>query len=177
MKKFFTVALILTSLIIANACAEKIFPLAESYDPDSYGATAAPADINHADSIYYTRPDFGAMTSNGDRIILANYPTCQQLTDYSCGPAAALTVLRYFGNRDFDEATLVKLMDVKPYAGTSLGNMMKFFRELGWDVKSSLDTPPLEDEVAFQKFVMENLSAGKPILVENALSLHDALPI
>lgn len=159
MKKFFAVAILLTALLIGDACAEKS-------EPDPEGATAAPADINHPNSIYYPHINFYDMTSNADRIILTNYPTCQQTTGYSCGPAAALTVLHYFGNRDFDEATLIRRMDSKPHIGTSLSAMIKFFREIGWDVQSSLDRPPLDEE-EFQKFVAESLTAGKPIIVDN----------
>lgn len=166
MKKFFAAAILLMALLIGDACAEKIPTPEKSYDPDSTGATDAPDDINHPDSIYYSHADFQNMISTADRIILTNYPTCQQMTDYSCGPCAALTVLYYFGNRDFDEATLVKAMKTKPIVGTTLGNMVKFFRELGWNVQSSLDRPPL-DEFEFQKFVIRNLSAGRPIIVEN----------
>lgn len=150
MKKFLVAAIFLTGLLIGFARAE----------------IELPAAINHANSIYYTRPDFYNMTSTTDRIILTNFPTPQQETEYSCGAAAALGVLNYFGNRDFDEATLINRLKTKPQIGTSLGNMVKFFREIGWDVQSSLDTPPMK-EFAFQQFVMKNLSTGKPIIVEN----------
>ena len=159
MKRFFNYALRITIcalFFIGTACAEE-----ESSSPAD-----APKEINHADSIYYTHLDFYNMTSTADRIILPHYKTYQQTTEYSCGPAAALTVLNYFGRNDLDEATLIKLMDSKPEVGTSLSNMVKFFKSIGWDVQSSLDTPPLE-EVEFQKFVKENLSQGKPIIVEN----------
>ena len=157
MKKIFAVTILTTTLFIGCASAE---------ETDSYGATAAPADINHADSIYYTHPDFYNMTSTGGRIILTNFSTYQQTNAYSCGPAAALTVLNYFGNENFDEQALIKAMKTKPEIGTSLGNMVKFFKNIGWEVQSSLDTPPL-DELEFKKFVIKNLSAGKPIMVEN----------
>lgn len=155
MRKFLIGAILSTALLIGNACAE-----------DFGGGAAAPKEINHGDSIYFTQPDFYNMTSTDDRIILPHYPTYQQTTDYSCGPAAALTVLKYFGNHDFDEATLIKRMKTSTTVGTSLSNMVKFFRELGWDVQSSLDKPPI-DEFEFQKFVVESLKQGKPILVEN----------
>ena len=157
MKKFLAAAILLTALFIGTVCAEE----------ESYGATAAPAEINHADSIYYAHPDFYNMPSTAYRIILPHYPTVQQTTEYSCGNAAALTVLNYFGNRDFDEATLIKRMKTKPHTGTSLGNMVKFFRDIGWDVQSSIGASPFKDEFAFQKFVVKNLSAGRPIIVEN----------
>ncbi|MBQ6298402.1 MAG: C39 family peptidase [Selenomonadaceae bacterium] len=156
MKKFFAITFLLTAIFIGTACAEE-----ESSSP-----AAAPKEINHPHSIYYKHPDFYNMTSTDSRIILTHYPTYQQTTEFSCGPAAALTVLNYYGNRDFDEATLIKRMDSKPEIGTSLANMVKFFKELDWDVQSNLDTPPM-DEFEFQKFVMKNLSEGKPIIVEN----------
>ncbi len=129
-------------------------------------AICAAFTANHADSIYYPRLDFYNMPSTGDRLILAHYPTCQQETEYSCGAAAALSVLNYFGRDDFDEPTLMEALHTKPQIGTSLGNMVNFFNGLGWDVQSSLDAPPM-DEFAFQKFVTESLAQGKPIMVEN----------
>ena len=156
MKKIFIAAFFLTAIFIDTAGAEE-----ESSNP-----AAAPAEINHANSIYYPHLDFYNMTSNADRIILPHYPTYQQTTEFSCGPAAALTVLKFFGRNDFDEATLIERMNSKPEVGTSLGDMVKFFKSLDWNVQSSLDTPPLE-EFEFQKFVRENLSQGKPIIVEN----------
>lgn len=158
MKKFLLAALMFTILFIGCANAEEV--------ADYGGAAVAPADINHADSIYYPRIDFYNMTSTADRIILSHYPTYQQKSDFSCGPACAMTVLNYFGNRDFDEATLIKLMKTKPHVGTSLSNMVKFFKSIGWKVQSSLGTEPMDEE-AFQKFVVENLAAGKPIIVDN----------
>ena len=167
MKKFLTVSILLITLFIGNASAEKIIPHPESYDPESVGAAFYPADGNHPDSIYYTHLDFYNMESTDSRIILTHYPTYQQMTEYSCGPAAALTVLYYYGNHDYDEQKLVKLMKTKPLIGTSLGNMVNFFKSIGWNVKSRLNTPPMEDVFDFQKFVRRNLLQGKPIMVEN----------
>lgn len=164
MRKIFAAAILLTALLIGNVSAEKI-PEPAADDPE--GATAAPAAINHPDSIYYTHIDCSSLTSTDDRIILTDYPTYQQTTGYSCGPAAALTVLYRYGNRDFDEATLINRMNTKPHIGTSLSNMIKFFRDIGWDVQSSLDTPPIEDEEAFCEFVKRKLIQGKPIIVDN----------
>lgn len=159
MKKIFIAAIFLTALAIGIACAENV-------EVDDEGATSAPAEINHPDSIYYAQPDFYEMTSTGDRIILTHYPTFQQTTGYSCGPAAALTVLNFFGNSDFNEMDLVKRLKTDKKIGTSLGNMVKFFKSIGWEVQSSLDRSPFDEE-DFQKFVIKNLSQGRPILVEN----------
>ncbi len=155
MRKIFVAAILLTALVGGNVSA------------DDSGATAAPPDINHADSVYYAHRDFYNMTSTADRIILTNYPTFQQTNGYACGPASALTVLQFFGNNDFDEATLSKRMKTAPNKGTSLGNMVKFFKSIGWNVRSSLDTPPVADVFEFQKFVAKTLTQGTPIIVEN----------
>ena len=122
MKKIFAAAILTTALFIGCASAE---------DVESSGAASAPKEINHADSIYYPQIDFYNMTSTADRIILPHYPTYQQTTEYSCGAAAALTVLNYFGDKSFDEPTLIKLLKTKPKIGTSLGNMVKFFKGIG----------------------------------------------
>ena len=161
MKKFFIAALLLT-LTVGCACAEEVPDV-----PDYGGTAAAPEDINHADSIYFTHTNFYNLTSSNGRIILTHYPTALQKSDFSCGPVAALTVLHWFGNNNFDEATLVREMKTQPLVGTSLSNMVKFFRDLGWEVHSSLDSPRIEDNEAFRKFVVDNLSAGTPIMVEN----------
>ena len=58
-------------------------------------------------------------------------------------------------------------MDTKPQIGTSLRNMIKFFKDIGWNVQSSLDSPPIDDEEIFAEFVKNNLIQGKPILVDN----------
>ncbi len=101
MKKFFHYALRITIcalLFVGCASAEEVV--------DDGGAAVAPKEINHADSIYFTRPDFYNMTSSGDRIILTHYKS-----DFSCGPSCALTVLNYFGNQAFDEEILRKAMN------------------------------------------------------------------
>jgi len=158
MKKAITAAIMSTVLFISCANAENVV--------DYGGAAVAPAEINHTDSIYFAQIDFSSMKTAGDRIILENYPTYQQKSDFSCGPASALTVLNYFGNMDYDEAILVKKMGTKPQIGTSLGNMIKFFEEIGWKVESSLNFEPMTEK-NFQEFVIKNLSEGKPIIVDN----------
>ena len=159
MKKAITAAIMTTVLFISCANAEEVV--------DYGGAVVAPAEINHNDSIYFTQTDFYDLKPVGDRIILEKYPTYQQKSDFSCGPACALTILNYFGNREYDEAILVKKMGTKPYIGTNLSNMAKFFEEIGWEVESSVNFEPMKDDEAFQQFVIRNLSEGKPIMVEN----------
>ncbi len=132
------------------------------------GAAAAPAEINHEKSIYFTAPDFYNMTSTDSLIILPNYPTYQQTTEYTCGPAAALTVLQYYKNYDYDEMKISAEMKTKGYpVGTNPSDMVNFFKKIGWKVQSSLNSKPFESYADFQNFVVKNLRLGRPILVDN----------
>ena len=66
-------------------------------------AVLAPQEINHKRSSYFKMPDVFKAVSNKHLTILTHYPTYQQTTEYSCGPAAALTVLWYYGYKDNTE--------------------------------------------------------------------------
>ena len=113
---------------INTAFAETIpYPKDLVIKPDE-GAVSAPAEINHTDSMYFTENDFYNMTQTADRIILKNYPIYQQTTEYTCGPASALTVLYFFGEKHYDEMTLAKEMKTQPYPiGFNPKDMSKFF--------------------------------------------------
>jgi len=148
--------------------ASDVIPYPEGLDTTSSGASSAPKEINHPDSIYFSENDFSTMTNTGSRTMLTHYPTYQQTTEYTCGPAAALTVLYYYGNSDFDEMDLAKAMKTQGYPiGTNPLNMVKFFRGIGWEVKSSLDSKSFETYDAFREFVQDSLKEGSPIIVEN----------
>lgn len=156
--------------LINSAFAEelKIIPQCEIFDKESLGAAFSPAENNHEDSIYFAQPDFYNMTSNDHRIILTHYPTYQQTTEYTCGPAAALTVLYYYGNKNYDEKSLCKEMKTKGYPiGTNPKNMVNFFKKTGWEVQSNLDGTHFDDYEEFKNFVIKNLRLGRPIMVEN----------
>ena len=135
--------------------------------PTKEGATSAPKEINHGTE-YFEHPDFFKMKSSKTRTILSHYPTYQQTTEYTCGPAAALTVLWYYGNHDFDEMSLAKGMRTKPYPiGSNPKDMAYYLKTIGWHVESSLESKPFADYKAFQEFVLKNLKKDRPILVEN----------
>lgn len=166
LKRLFGVMLVLMIFFFNSASTEKI-PYPKNLDTTTEGASAAPPEINHKNSIYFTENDFYNMSSTADRIILKNYRTYQQTTEYTCGPAAALTVLYYFGEKNFDEMTLAKEMKTKPFKGTTTKNMANFFEKIGWEVESSLHHKKIETYDDFKNFIMKNLYAGTPIIVEN----------
>ena len=96
MKKKILLAMLAGILSINTAFAEKI-PYPENLDTKTEGASAAPDEINHGNSIYFPQIDFENLPSTDDRIILKDYPTYQQTRENTCGPAAALTVLYFYG--------------------------------------------------------------------------------
>lgn len=178
MSKFISVSFraFIALLVCATFCLttvyaaqeERVIPYPPGLDTTSEGASSAPPEINHKDSIYFAIPDFYSMATTKDRVMLSHYRTYQQTTEYTCGPAAALTVLYHYGKQDYDEMDLAKGMKTKGYPiGTNPGNMVKFFRGIGWEVKSSLDSPPFEDYGSFREFVLSHLRQGTPIMVEN----------
>lgn len=157
----------MVTIFSINAAFAETIPYPANLDTTADGASAASAEINHKDSIYFTENDFYNMPSTDDRIILKNYRTYQQTTEYTCGPAAALTVLYYFGEKNFDEMMLAKEMKTDTSKGTTTKNMVKFFEKIGWEVDSSLNHKKIAEYADFKNFVLKNLQEGKPILVEN----------
>ena len=68
-------------------------------------------NVNHISSPYFAMPNVFEMKSNENLTILNHYPTFQQTTEYSCGPAAALTVLEYYGKKGVTEKELIEKME------------------------------------------------------------------
>lgn len=144
-----------------------VVPYPEGMDTSSSGASSAPGEINHPDSIYFRENDYFAMTNTKNRTMITHYPVYQQTTECTCGPAAALTVLSYYGNHDYDEASLARAMKTKKLIGTDLLNMVNFFKGIGWNVKTGLDSAPFDTYEDFREFAQDSLKEGKPIIVEN----------
>ena len=125
------------------------------------GAASLERKLDHKKSIYYAHPDFYHMHSKGSLVLLPAFKTLQQSSEWSCGPAAALMVLRWYDRqKDWTEQKLADLrhplQDVavpgfpEGYPGTTLEQMKDIFRKVG-----GFDLVTTEDYV----------KAGKPILV------------
>ena len=152
----------------AFAAGEQVIPYPENLDTKTEGASSAPEEINHKDSKYFTENDFYNMTPTKDLTLLKNYPTYQQSTEYTCGPAAGLTVLYFYGKKNFDEMSLAKRMSAKPYpVETNTADMSKFFEGIDWHVENSLNRKPFGDFDEFKNFVTDTLEQHTPIMIEN----------
>lgn len=172
----------ITALIIFCAtagAAERVVPFPPELDTQSAGASSYNAAGDVKNSPYFPTADYYSLKSNSAGLtILSGFPTYQQTTETTCGPAAALTVLYYFGNKKYDEHMLSILMETLHEAkndgqmGTSTTGMVKFFKSIGWKVASSLNRPKNRDgdfktPKEFKDFALQNLKAGVPIMVEN----------
>lgn len=183
MKNFRKIS-ILIAIVIVSVFAVPVFagehtiPYPKSYDIISSGASSYLGSSNHLDSIYFAAPDYFEMQSNSDRTMISRYMTYQQTTEFTCGPASALTVLYYYGEKSYDELKISKMMgtlfaiDKDGEIGTSTAKMVNFFKSIGWNVTSSLSTADIsgtsfEDIVSFKDFVLSCLKQGIPIMVEN----------
>ncbi len=160
--------LLALNVAVAGAQELRTIPYPAGTDTKAEGASSAPKEIDHSDSIYFTQTDYFNLPSTATRYMITHYPTYQQTREYTCGPAAVLTVLYYYNQQDQTEATLSKGMHTQPYSiGTSLGDMVKYLKKQGWQVESSLDYKPFDTYEKFQGFVTACLKKGMPVLVEN----------
>ncbi|MCH3949462.1 MAG: C39 family peptidase [Acidaminococcus sp.] len=134
------------------------------------------ASVNHAadikDSPYFKAVDVYNLKSQGSLTVISHYKTHQQETEYTCGPAAAYTVMTHFlGKSPDSEMTIAKIMDTHPAGmadvGTNTRGMVRYFEKQGWKVRSALSDGSPKDYSAFKKFVLDNLQAGIPTMIEN----------
>lgn len=160
---------LLTAVLIPLAKAEdkQVIPYPDGYVTTEEGASAYAGIGNVKNSPYYKQPDFYNLKSNKNLTLLSHYKTYQQTTEITCGPAAALTVLYHFKNAAWDEKSIAKIMGTKERVGTDTEGMSRFFKQLGWQVESSLDNKPFASPGEFLKFVSDNLHNNIPIMVEN----------
>ena len=124
------------------------------------------------DSPYFQRIDVYNMKSGGSLLLLEKYRTYQQHTGYTCGPAAALTVVQYFlGKAPDSEMEIAKIMGTHPGGvkdpGTNTRGMSRYFEQKGWKVKNALKDGSPDTYRKFLEFVDGNLKQGVPIMVEN----------
>ena len=142
MKK--AVFIVFLCIVGLSAIFAQAFPVDDSNGDiytrkDNFGIKQEDAvNVNHINSPYFTMPDVFEMKSNENLIILSHYPTFQQTTEYSCGPAAALTVLWYYGYKDNTEVSLVKKMGTSSQTGTRVKQTADYFRSIGWIVQTNL---------------------------------------
>lgn len=86
----------------------------------------------------------------------------QQTTEYTCGPAIIVSLLKYYG-MEGNELTMAKEMGTRPGSGTHPLAMVNWLKGHGFDVEWGEET--LGDGSGM-KMIRKNLEAGIPIIVE-----------
>ena len=171
MKKKFYTAVLAAAMLLMTGCTEEPAakeragkeevkaavkpPVIKGKDFDEAGgADAYNFAGDNEKSRYYKAPDFYNLKSDDQLLIIENYKTMQQTTEWSCGPATALMAAYHFGSKNLSEMDIAKEMkamtdlDVKdalpgsannfPEYGTNVTQMYDFFSNLeGFEVVDS----------------------------------------
>lgn len=130
------------------------------------GAASVEREADHKDSPYFHAPDYYNMKSTDSLTLLPQFKTYQQTTEWTCGTAAALMVLEYFGLRGTeDDQSLVRLRGKDEPGYSSLTHMKNIFDAFGGF--SSDDTYNYEnlDDIT-QSMLLDFLKQGIPVMVE-----------
>ncbi|MDR0936842.1 MAG: hypothetical protein LBM98_09195 [Oscillospiraceae bacterium] len=142
----------------------------------AYGADTSPEDGadsveragDHTDSPYFSRLDFYNMTSTDTLTILPKYKTIQQTNEWSCGVAAALTVIDYFGKLgDNDEGTLAKLRPQGDApSATSLDQEIAIFDAIGgFELTTTRDLGESVYDEFHLSTIRDYINDGTPVLI------------
>ena len=119
-------------------------------------------------SPYFAAPDVYNMQPNENLVILPKFKTRQQITGYTCAPAAASMVVEHFlGTLPHSEMEIAKEMQTNNINGTSIKGMEKYFKKLGWQVESSASNDTPKKFTFFKNWVQKHLANNTPIIVEN----------
>ena len=134
---------------------------------DEAGADAFDHKLDHADSKYYKILDYYNMESDETLHILSHFETYQQTTEYSCACACTLMVLNYYGNHDYNELDICRMVDTDTSEGTPVENIAGFFDSIGWKTTSHADTKRyFESQDDFETFLLKSLDEGTPVMVD-----------
>ena len=154
-----------------NYTDEMKIPYAVDLSPED-GADSVERQGDHQSSPYFAHPDVYNLESSDTLTVLTNFKTIQQSSEWSCGVAAALMVLEWYGKTgDWTEATLADLRhsldgtDMEGYPGTTLLQMADIFDGVGgFTYTSTLDYETPAEEV-WMDTIQGWLAEGKPVLV------------
>ncbi len=138
-----TIVLVFTAsmLISFTACNKK--EASYNSSPESASSRYYVLDV----SAKIPRPGFTYLPVN----------SYQQTTEYTCGPAAVLTLLQYYG-RSGDEMTIAREMGTSTTTGTNLQQMADWLQAKGFKVTSG--------EGGSLGLIRSNLAKNIPTLVE-----------
>lgn len=143
-------------------------PIVGTNHADEDGADKYEGKYDISNSPYFKQLDIYNMQSQGSLLLLPQFKTTQQITGYTCGPAAAnMVVMHFLGKPLHGEMEIAEIMGTSSYTGTNTAGMCKYFKKLDWKVASSEDSETPKNYSAFLKFVQQHLQNNTPVIVEN----------
>jgi hypothetical protein len=113
---------------------------------------------------YYTGIDFDTLKSNDHLTLIPLKSYRQQVTNYSCGAVAAMTVMSYYGkpanNTDADEILIAHEMNrnITDKTGINPEQLASWFNRNGWNASWRTG--------GSRQMLLDNLKAGVPTIVE-----------
>jgi len=111
---------------------------------------------------YYTGIDFDTLKSDDHLTVIPLKSFRQQVTSYSCGPVAAMTMLSYYGqpanNTDTDEFRIASEMNTSDTIGTNPEQLAAWFFRQGWNATWG--------NGGTREMLRNNLKNGIPPMVE-----------
>ena len=152
----------------ASTLLNSVTPTGDTTNSTGGGAAKYEGKQDIKSSPYFAAPDIYNMQSNENLVLLSKFKTRQQITGYTCAPAAAAMVVEHFlGKLPHSEMEMAKIMGTNNINGTTAKGIAKYFKDLGWEVKSSATEDAPNKFSVFSRWVQRNLRDNTPIIVEN----------
>jgi hypothetical protein len=164
--------MIMRNLVLSICCclAGAVAALAVTGTLAGIGTVPDPSGIKYAIDTqlpaprYYTGIDFDTLKSNDHLTAIPLKSFRQQVTNYSCGSVAAMTVMSYYGmpanNTDMEEERIAREMNptVSEKAGINPEQLATWFNRQGWNATWSTG--------GSREMLIKNLKNGIPTIVE-----------
>ena len=124
-------------------------------------------DINN--SKYFKYIDIYNMNSSGSLILLENFKTYQQTSDYSCGIASLIMAVYRINGTILNETDMSIRVGANEENGTLIADLERLVGELGfeYECKTSFNesTNPARDPESFAEYINNSLTKNEPIIV------------
>jgi len=154
-----TICLVIPAMALAISMAFMHLSPAPSPAEIKYGL-----DTTLPEPTYYTGIDFATLKSNNHLTVIPLKSYRQQVTNYSCGAVASMTVMSYYGkpvsNTDAEEELIAREMNptVSETTGINPAQIAGWFNRNGWNATWGTN--------GTSAMLRENLKRGIPTMVE-----------
>ena len=124
-------------------------------------------DINN--SKYFKYIDIYNMNSSGSLILLNNFKTYQQTSEYSCGIASLIMAVYRINGTILNETDMSIRVGANEKNGTLIADLERLVGELGFEYECKTtfneSTNPARDVESFAEYINNSLTKNEPIIV------------